>query len=77
MLLLAMEALADNRLDDVRFWAARADNEWRRVVADLPALDALFRSDLARLRARTAWKDWSDDERKHERASWKKLAGSR
>lgn len=76
LLLMAMDALTNDRPNELQYWAARANTAWRRVQAGLHELATRVEAELTRTRARRAWDNWTDEDRAEERATWKQLAES-
>jgi hypothetical protein len=75
-LLMAFESLG-GALDELTHWAFRAAVGARKVQAlPSPGAEAL-RGEIARLRARTAWQGWDDDEIAEELRPWPSTDPSR
>jgi hypothetical protein len=72
-LLMAFEALGEDRGDELRYWARQAVERWRGVVAGLPSVGTLVRGARAHVRARRAWDSWTDEDGAVEREAWKGL----
>jgi len=71
-LLVALESFADP-VDELTYWAKRAVTGARRVQAlHSPMSPAGLRGELARLRARNAWRSWDAEEIEREFAPWPK-----
>lgn len=69
-LMVACELLA-GPLDELTFWAQRAAIGARRVAAIQPSSRAArVRAEVARVRARTAWERWDDEEIDQELRPW-------
>lgn len=72
-LLMAFDEMGSEHADEFRYWARQAVERWRGVQAGLPALGMLLRGARAHLRARRAWDNWTDEDRRAEREAWKAL----
>lgn len=69
-LMVALESF-DAPLEELTYWAKRAVTGARRVQAlSLPVSPAGLRGELARLRARSAWRHWDAEELERELAPW-------